>query len=301
MTPEQRTVLEQIKARDADHYAAIDNSRDPTARDRRTLLALITALTAPLQARAAHTVLKLSAEKPPLYLSGLPEHFAAVRLLAVDAGAGPQVLLERHLLSQVVLYVEALQDALGQVQWTRDCGIDGVDPDRPGQLRNFPAAERDAMYDIAAAAVGPSEDALRYESYRAKHVVPGDATSAAPAEAARIGCDRARLVIEQALVRNELAASTAGKEALIAAVRGALDAEVEAGGAFLPHDPEDEPREAARVAGAEGLGRGLASALVADETVSVESFEAGGRYLGPHVRAWLRRLLDLSPAVVSGS
>ena len=198
MTPEQRKVLEQIRARDAEHYAGIDNSRDPTARDRRTLLALITSLTTPPQVRVAFTQPSLS-EKLPLYQSGLPEHFAALRLLAVDAAAGPQILLERGLLTQVVLYVEALKDALHHVQWTRDCGIDGADPDRPGQLRNFPADERDAMYEIATAAVGPSEEALRYAGNRAIREALGASADGAPrlAEPARFPCEDARHTLRE--------------------------------------------------------------------------------------------------------
>jgi hypothetical protein len=166
-------------------------------------------------------------------------------------------------------------------------------------VRNFPAAERDAMYDLATAAVGPSEEGLRYARHQAEHEAQKALPENAPAEA-RTRCDRARLLIEAALERGLLAVSPDGKERIISQLRVALDAEVRAGGPFLSHDPEDMPRELARASGAERLGRDLASALVADETVMVDSFESDGRYLGPHVRAWLRHLLDLSAEEAPG-
>lgn len=43
------------------------------------------------------------------------------------------------------------REALDQIVWIKDCGIDGVD--EQGKLVNFPAAERDAMYEKASEAL----------------------------------------------------------------------------------------------------------------------------------------------------
>lgn len=55
---------------------------------------------------------------------------------------------ESHLSRLVDLYAKAL----GHVLWIKDCGIDGRDP-ADGVFKNFPEAERDAMYRVAKEAL----------------------------------------------------------------------------------------------------------------------------------------------------
>lgn len=52
-----------------------------------------------------------------------------------------------------------LYEALSQIQWMKDCGIDEPDPANPGMYRNCTEQERDGMYRIATKAIGPSADA----------------------------------------------------------------------------------------------------------------------------------------------
>lgn len=56
--------------------------------------------------------------------------------------------------------LKKLREALGHIQWIKDCGVDGKD--EHGVFRNFPDTERDAMYDIATKAIGSSKWTKRF-------------------------------------------------------------------------------------------------------------------------------------------
>lgn len=55
--------------------------------------------------------------------------------------------------------IAALEDAMREIQWQKDCGCDGKDP-ATGVWTNYADVERDAMYEIASRMVGKSKDRL---------------------------------------------------------------------------------------------------------------------------------------------
>ena len=77
---------------------------------------------------------------------------AEVERLTEQAGVDKS-FIEQYQLQVATLSAEGkvIAEALNHVVWVKYCGIDGRDAD--GVYKNFPAQERDSMYDIALKAL----------------------------------------------------------------------------------------------------------------------------------------------------
>lgn len=75
-------------------------------------------------------------------------------MLAEDWG----IMAHEHR-AHLIEEVERLRNALSKIQWTKDCGIDSIDPVTHLGV-NHADAERDLMYETATEAIGPSREEL---------------------------------------------------------------------------------------------------------------------------------------------